>query len=233
MIAHLEQQGWSGGRGQRLTDGTRQFLEVDQGPLGLIVVDHSEPRSPAGAQDGPAGAGAWPAVPSGLFLDADESRYGRRHPGRGCSVSPRTDRQSAHALQRGAHARGLLGGQARPAAQVAFRPHRWAHLAHGNHSVYAALHRTGPARGLPYRSQEHLPREYSPRQQGPGQNREGAPAGHSWSDLHPPAMRSCGGLRRHARMGRGPGKMDWIPRPHGTLTEFPPRRGPGLRIRHA
>lgn len=235
VIAHLEQQGVTGlvVADNGSTDGTRQFLEVYEGPLGLIVVDDSEPRF---LQEHKMDLLAQAAVARGaqwiVPFDADEFWYGLG--GTLAEVLQRSapDRpvQSAHVHNAVRTPEGFLVGTGPdPLPKVAFRPHRWAHLAHGNHSV----HRPGligqdlRVLHFPYRSQEHFLAKIRHGSRALGQNLQRAPVGHSWSDLDLLSDEELRAVYADMLVGRGPWYMDWIPRgPMAPLTEFPPATWP-------
>ena len=235
VITHLEQQGVTGlvVADHGSTDGTREFLETYEGPLGLVVVVDSEPRF---LQEHKMDLLARAAVARGaqwiVPFDADEFWYGME--GTLAEVLLRADAttpvQSAHVHNVVRTEHGLLvGSEADPLPKVAFRPHRWAHLAHGNHSV----HRPGligqrlRVLHFPYRSEEHFMAKVRRGSRALGGPRGGQPVGHSWTDLDLLPDEELRAVYADMLSGSGPWYMDWIPR--GTmqpLPSLPPREWP-------
>ncbi|MDA4827509.1 glycosyltransferase family 2 protein [Kocuria rhizophila] len=235
VLDHLERQGVTGlvVCDNASTDGTRQFLEEYHGDLELVLAADELPHR---LQEHKLDVLVRQAVERGaqwiVPFDADEFWYGLG--GTLAEVLQRAapDRpvQSAHVHNAVRTPEGFLVGTGPdPLPKVAFRPHRWAHLAHGNHSV----HRPGligqdlRVLHFPYRSQEHFLAKIRHGSRALGQNREGAPVGHSWSDLDLLSDEELRAVYADMLVGRGPWYMDWIPRgPMAPLTEFPPATWP-------
>ena len=123
----------------------------------------------------------------------------------------------------------LVGSEPDPLPKVAFRPHRWAHLAHGSHSV----HRPGLiAHGLrvlhfPYKSEEQFIAKIRHGGKALGRARRDGPVGHSWADLNLLSDHELRAVYAQMLEGRGPWYMDWIPRGQLLpLPAFPPAEWP-------
>lgn len=235
VLDHLQRQGVTGlvVSDNASTDGTRQFLEDYRGELALVLAADELPHR---LQEHKLDVLVRLAVEHDaqwiVPMDADEFWYGVD--GTLAEVLQRSapDRpvQSAHVHNAVRTPRGfLVGTGADPLPKVAFRPHRWAHLAHGNHSV----HRPGligqdlRVLHFPYRSQEHFLAKIRHGSRALGQNREGAPVGHSWSDLDLLSDEELRAVYADMLVGRGPWYMDWIPRgPMTPLAQLPPAEWP-------
>lgn len=235
VLTHLERQGVTGlvisDNGS--TDGTREYLETYDGPLTMILATDDLPHR---LQEHKMDLLAVLALERGaewiVPFDADEFWYGVG--GTLAEVLRETapDRpvQSAHVHSVVRAGEELLAGtEADRLPKVAFRPHRWAHLAHGNHSV----HRPGligqqlRILHFPYRSEGHFITKIRHGAKSLGLPPGDGPVGHSWADLDLLSDEELRTVYSEMLQGRGPWYMDWIPRGRlRPLPVFPPPEWP-------